>query len=112
MGIGQGGFSRSDHSPNMNALRLNLLRKLRGDGLIAARNSIPANAKCSLISSEHKAATSIRYLLENTNSFPSGSRKIAIVPQTSFFGSAASFTPFDFKASAVAKTSSHRKVTG
>src|ERR1700728_2028951 len=52
------------------------------------------------------------YLLEKTNSFPSGSRKIARVPQTSFFGSAENFTPLAFMASAVANTSSQRKVTG
>src|SRR5215469_378511 len=42
------------------------------------------------------------YLLENTNSFPSGSLNFAIVPQTSFLGSAASLTPRDCNASAVA----------
>src|ERR1700758_3903245 len=54
----------------------------------------------------------LSYLLENTNWFPSASLNITIVPHTSFLGSAASFTPRDFNASAVANTSSQRTVTG
>jgi len=52
------------------------------------------------------------HLLENTNSFPSGSLNFAIVPQVSFLGSTASSTPRDLSSLAVAKTSSHQKVTG
>ena len=54
----------------------------------------------------------VRYRLENTNSFPSGSLNFAMVPHTSFFGSWASSTPFDRSSSAVANTSSHQKVSG
>jgi len=50
--------------------------------------------------------------LENTNSFPSGSLNLAMVPQISFFGSSASSTPFDLSICAVANTSSHQNVTG
>jgi hypothetical protein len=57
-------------------------------------------------------AFAIAYLLENTNSLPSGSLNFAIVPHTSFFGSAVNSTPLDLKSLAVAKTSSHQKVSG
>ena len=52
------------------------------------------------------------YLLENTNSLPSGSLNFAIVPHTSFFGSAVNSTPLDLRSFAVANTSSHQKVSG
>src|ERR1700733_1800857 len=52
------------------------------------------------------------YLLENTNSLPSGSLNFAIVPHTSFFGPAVNSTPLDWKSLAVAKTSSHQNVSG
>jgi hypothetical protein len=51
---------------------------------------------------------SLPRLLESTNWLPSGSLKMAMVPQTSVFGSTRNSTPLDFSTLAVAKTSSHQ----
>ena len=70
-----------------------------------------SGAKCSS-GGVFSLALAPSHRLENTNSLPSGSLNLAMVPQISFFGSSASSTPFDLSSFAVANTSSHQNVMG
>ncbi len=75
------------------------------------RSGASSLVKLSRIRSS-KSTSSSGYRLLNTNLLPSGSSKIALVPQLSFFGSRENFTPLAFSSAYVAGTSSHQNDIG